>query len=482
MLKIFKNSFSLLLAKGVNPLLSSLLVIFLARRFGPEELGIYSLVLNWFVVFEIIASLGLRPLLIRKISQRPTHWRRYFSAAVYVGGVSAAVFAVVLGGSALLFTEGRAIQYGLLIMAGLLVPSVFYYVVESVLYAQEQMAPPALMSVADSVMKTALAVAALWITGEILWVFAAVFVARSVVSGVLYRVLRRRVGLVELKLEGRVAWPLFRSTLTFAAITIVAATFWRLDILMLSAMMDETAVGVYSSAYRFFALAMLISEAFTTALFPTLSRLRTDAPAQFRRTCAAAAKWLTISLLPLSVLLWFLTEPLIGLIYGVRFAEAVPVLRLLILALVPLALSQVLARALLASGRQRTDLQINLLGLLVNVGLNATLIGQYGLAGAASATVAVTYLNLGVLLLALRRELKMVEYTRGAGRLGLSGLVLLGVAALMNGVSMPVKLILPVLGFYGTLILTGAIGPGERAWLRRLATRPREVLLATVKS
>jgi O-antigen/teichoic acid export membrane protein len=343
-----------------------------------------------------------------------------------------------------------------------LVPATFNYIMESVLYAKENMKAPAIISVVEVAIKVVVGVTVLVLFKSLVLVFLTILISRGFSTLFLSFVLKKEMGSIKFLWDKRFTWSLFKSTLTFTAITVVAATYWRLDILMLSSMMNETAVGFYSAAYRFFAIALLISESYVIAFFPVISKLHLESAQKFRYVCGKSIKWLFIALVPVTLGLWLLGQNLITLIYGEEFTASFSVFRILILALVPMAVAQVFARTLLASGNQRVDLLINIVGLGLNFALNLFFIPKYGIVGAALATFIVTCANLAILSGILWHKLFDAQNILTGVKLLLAGMLLIGTAYWLQDTSLIFKLIIPLLVYGVFLLITGSIDKAEK--------------------
>ncbi|RMD85758.1 MAG: hypothetical protein D6813_15810, partial [Calditrichaeota bacterium] len=150
MKKIFENSFFLLLAEVINPLLSAGMVIVFARVLGAENLGAYSLVLNWVVVFQIFSCMGLRPLIIRKVSQKPKQWSLYLSGAILIVLLSTIFFIVAMIIVAQYLNISASTRFGFILLSFTLLPSGIYYLIESVLFAHQIMKSPAIINLVSS--------------------------------------------------------------------------------------------------------------------------------------------------------------------------------------------------------------------------------------------------------------------------------------------------------------------------------------------
>ena len=93
----------------------------------------------------------------------------------------------------------------------------------------------------------------------------------------------------------------------------------------------------------------------------------------------------------LSIILFFGSDLIIRILYTGKFAEAAPVLKILSFALIGLALNNLTGIILNGLGFFRKNMNVTLLGLIINVILNLIFIPMYGIAAAAIITVITEY-------------------------------------------------------------------------------------------
>ena len=105
------------------------------------------------------------------------------------------------------------------------------------------------------------------------------------------------------------------------------------------------------------------------------------------RPLARVAAPMTAAATVASAVLWAAAGWLIPLIYGARFAPAVPAFRVLALCLPLLSLNYALTHQLVSWDGQRAYAGLCAVALLINVALNARLIPLWSIEGAAWATL-----------------------------------------------------------------------------------------------
>ena len=119
----------------------------------------------------------------------------------------------------------------------------------------------------------------------------------------------------------------------WAYTTVAAIICFRLDVIMLSVMRNETEVGLYGAAYRLLALAFLVPESLVSAMFPVLSCSLQERRQEARDLVVTGMQLLLTLELPLCLAVAALAWWLMPLIFGSAFADASLVLMVLIFTL-----------------------------------------------------------------------------------------------------------------------------------------------------
>ena len=146
---------------------------------------------------------------------------------------------------------------------------------------------------------------------------------------------------------------------------------------------DNAEVGQYGAAYRLIEATMFISWAFGGAMMPWLSRHEEGGALTLNRGYELALKALVAMLLPIGVGLVLYAEPLIELIYGSAYADAVLPLRLLGIMTVLFGLNSMGAILMISRDRPGDFARPAAVVIVQNVTFNFILIPPLGATGAA---------------------------------------------------------------------------------------------------
>jgi len=180
-----------------------------------------------------------------------------------------------------------------------------------------------------------------------------------------------------------------KPVLTFFVMSCTVSVYSHIDTTMLGIIKDSQTVGLYSLAARVrFALTML-SGAVASVSMPVASGMwNTGDMYRFQKLTLRSFHIVTEMSLPLSIFFILFAKPCVRVLGGADFLMATVPLRVLLLAVFPIGISNVFGtQMLIPTGHERILLKAELLGLFCNLLGNAVLIPRYAAAGASAATV-----------------------------------------------------------------------------------------------
>lgn len=190
---------------------------------------------------------------------------------------------------------------------------------------------------------------------------------------------------------------MLRWALPQAGVLVLGVIYFRLDTFLLSFLSSDAEVGLYGVAYRVLEVLIVVPVYLMTTLFPEVARQRPHA-ARLNEIVQGAFSSVVLAGVPLVIVFAAFAEEIVAVAGGPRYADASPVLRVLVVAVAILFVNTVFFQSLVALNRQR-NLFMLLLGVLVgNVALNLLLIPPLGAMGAALALVVTEAAALGLVL------------------------------------------------------------------------------------
>jgi len=172
-----------------------------------------------------------------------------------------------------------------------------------------------------------------------------------------------------------------RHVLPIGAGIVLSALYFRVDVFLVELWRGTEAVGLYNAVFRLIEALRLFPAAALAVALPALCR------APDLRPLSRVAAGVTAFAIVVTMALWSASGWLIPLLYGDRYAAAVPAFRVLSLSFPLLSLNYALTHQLIAWDGQRSYAAICAAALAANVAMNARLIPALSIEGAAWSTL-----------------------------------------------------------------------------------------------
>lgn len=201
-------------------------------------------------------------------------------------------------------------------------------------------------------------------------------------------VYKRRGGkLGEWRFDGSTARVLLHYSWPLAFSAFFVSLYMKIDQLMIDAYLGKVALGVYTPVVNLSEAWYFVPMAIVTSVFPAIMNARRDDPLRYRRRLQNLYE-LMISLgLVVAIVMTFAAPWIYEWFYKPEFHAGAKVLAIHIWAGIFISLNVANGQYLIAEGYTRLLFIRSLLGAGVNIALNAWWIPDYGMVGAAYATV-----------------------------------------------------------------------------------------------
>ena len=191
--------------------------------------------------------------------------------------------------------------------------------------------------------------------------------------------------------------------------------FNDIDILILGVFVPSAAIGVYAVAWSLSRFLELFSNSISSTLFPEISYSSTQESGQIvRGYIEDSLRYTGLIVIPGFVGGLLLSEELM-MVYGPEFVDGAVVLWILIFAILVYAYQKQLVNALNGVDRPDLSFRVNVAFATLNAGLNLALIPQYGIEGAATASVVSVAVALVIAYYYLNN---LLDFTLPVGEIG----------------------------------------------------------------
>ena len=388
LLKIVDNIGWLFFDKVLRMGVGVLVGVWIARYLGPEQFGLFSFATAFIGLFGAVAGLGLQSIVVRDIVRDPTCKEETLGTAAVLqlgGGVLA--YGLILSTMFWLRPDDALAKWLVAILGSMML---FKASEVAMYWFESQVLSKYTVWVQNGSFLVFAAVKVALILGHApLLAFAWATIAEAALVALLLLAMlgARGPSLVTLKVSFARAkvlladsWPLLLSGLAIA-------TYMKIDQIMLGLMLGDEAVGIYSAATRISEVWYFVPMMIVASVFPTILEAKKQSEALYQQRLQRLYDlmvWLSVAVaLPIT----FLSDPIVVLLYGPDYAEAGTVLAIHIWASIFVFLGVASGQWFIAENRQILSFQRTFLGALINVVLNCVCIPQFGVVGAAYATL-----------------------------------------------------------------------------------------------
>jgi O-antigen/teichoic acid export membrane protein len=293
-----------------------------------------------------------------------------------------------------------------------------------------------------------------------LWAYAASYTFTCIFAPVIIwrRYFRPRIN-IDLGLVRHLIWM----GLPFAMVFFLNTVYFRIDVVILTALRGVTQVGYYTAGYKFLDGLSFVPQTMMNAVFPALSILHTAEVEGMRGAYTVTLRLLTAVSMPVAIMLAFGAAQLMALLHV--YGQSAPAVRILALAVVFLFVNNTFVFGLGAMNRQRDSVVLSILSIIVNVGLNFAMIPLFPRASGYLACSWATVITEVFLLVAgywmVRRQLGPLPWGRSLVPILVSGGLMVGVMGVLSFEN--VFWVAPLAGliYLAALLLTGGVTVAE---------------------
>ncbi|KYF67169.1 polysaccharide biosynthesis protein, partial [Sorangium cellulosum] len=389
--RIALNAALMLLKQAIMAALGVVFVGYLARRVGVAAWGEFQASLAIASIVTIAAGVGVRGYLAREVAVRPELGPRHLGAALAIRGVTGTL---VLGATVVVVLATRSgVGAQLVVLAAASqLATLLYSTMWLSFEAHERFQYIVYAELGARLFVIALSAALLALGFGVVAAAAAFLLGNVLELGITAHYLRTRLYRPEFATPPAELWDIAKRSLPIGALGALAGALLQADRVMLRALCDEQAVGVYSAAWVLSENFRMLPDVLLGAAFAAGMRLYAQDGDAFGRLYSGCMLVAALFGLPVAAGVALLAPDIIRLVYGTTgdYAPSADVLRILACGVPVTFAFQVVTLPLLAAKREVAMVQMLAVTLVAKIALNLLLLPRYRALGAAWATLAVS--------------------------------------------------------------------------------------------
>ena len=271
--------------------------------------------------------------------------------------------------------------------------------------------------------------------------------------------------------SGVIDKELLRFSYPLMFVTILGTLMHWMDILMLGYFTDTTTVGLYHPAARTAGLLRTVLLAFMGIFAPMMSDYhRQGDVGEMGKLYKLIVRWIVSLSLPLAIIIIIYSKKIM-LLFGVEYLSASNVLMVLTTAAFIQTLFGGGGQTLTMTGFTKVNLFNSIIVVLINISLNLLWIPQYGIIGAAYATL-ISMALLGLLrIVEVNHLIKITPFSLKLMKPIIAGVIMTAVLIYIKPVVLPLHTITSLI----IITLVGLLSFFTMLWLLRFDADDRKI-------
>ncbi len=374
---------------GLTRLISGVVLFFvyirLVKYLGPAEYGKFSLVLAYYVIFQLIMDLGISRYVTKKISEDKA------SASLYLGVYLIVQFILSLLVFASFFVIPRALGYepsvvqAMLLVGGGLMIAAWSLPFLSVLHAWQRIDIAAWVIFFCSMLNAGWLLLAVWLKKDIVFIFW-VYLVIGFIYLVSYIWATKKFVPTSFVPRSGVVKELLRFGIPFVLIAGLEVAVQKIDVVIQKFFIPFSEIGLYSAAYRFLDFLTFVPAIVYLALFPYVAEKFSLLDLEAETVLNRLNRYLLVLAIPLGIGTTFYADKIVFSLFGARFAGTIIPLKILIWASVVTFLYAVPNVIMVV---KKTPAALKILGVVaaLNIILNLVFIPRFGILASAWITL-----------------------------------------------------------------------------------------------
>jgi PST family polysaccharide transporter len=300
--------------------------IWIARYLGPEDFGLLNFAIAFVALFTPFADLGLQAVVVRDLNKRPDDRLQIVASALALRLIGACVAFTLSMAAILWFRPDSGARLAVLAVVLSLLPQAWDVIDYD--YQARMHARPVVVIRTVSLMTFAAIKIGMIAAGANVAAFALAITGEAALSALSMRVLFKaelprfgvsRASAHEMRRLLESCWPL-----AVAAMSVVL--YMRMDQVMLSKLVNDHAVGIFSAAVRVSESWYFVPMAITAAIAPALTAAHAQSGESYRRKMMLSMSAMFYLSICAAVLFTIWADEIIVLLFGANYAEASDVL------------------------------------------------------------------------------------------------------------------------------------------------------------
>ncbi|MGA1822564.1 MAG: flippase [Thermoplasmatota archaeon] len=399
-----KNASYLTMGTIIGMVINFIGFIFITRELGPTDYGIFATVTTYVSFFALITMSQMAKVLIRRSVRDIDKMKKVYEKTIGVKKALAlaAMLLCLISTFIMPYTSETKLYIGIFSFNLIYLTFNQYFV--AIFQAVEKMQYQAFIQIMNRVIYVVFGITFLYLGFGLPAIIIISLAANLISLGMNVKLSQR---FVKIDYSKGFYWDkkIMRATIIFSIIMFISFFSTKIDILMISWLMEESDVGIYSVAVRLIEPVSQLKNIVSIAFFPIFVKFFSgksiDKNQIFKYSIA-----LGIVVFAGAAVASFLAKPIVPILFGEEFSRSGSIFSVLIFYSGFSFMNFPFMSSLQAANYERLLLKIVWIPAVSNVILNLVFLHFFGLIGIAYSTLCVTAINYFVHMMLTRRLIK----------------------------------------------------------------------------
>lgn len=420
-----KNTTVLLVANLISSLLGFFVTFYTARYLGVEGFGILSLAISLTGIFAVFTDFGLSTLTTREVSRNKSLANKYIGNTILIKILLAILTFIMIVVVVYIIGYPQTVKNVIYLVMLSVIFLAFTGIFNSVFQAFEKMEYMSLNIVVNAVLMLVGVLIVIYY-GLGIFAMASVYLFSSVIVLLMaFVVYSWKFFLPKIHLDLKFWKPTIKDASLFGISSILVVIYFYIDSVMLSVMVNNTAVGIYNAPYKLIMYLMFIPSVLVISIFPVMSKHFESSKDLLRLEYEKSFKYLFAVAMLIFIYGLVFADKIIYIIYGSGYSTSVGALQALIFVIPVIFITYLFGNILGAINKQRILTIVALANAVLNIILNIILIPKFSYIGASIATVATESLGFILMFSYISRYHFKISLTQNILKTLLMGFILL---------------------------------------------------------
>lgn len=403
---LFRNIGFSILSDFFLHLGNTLVLILISRKLGSAAAGSFNIGNTYFFFGTFLAYWGFGNLMTREVAKDREKFPKYFSnfgvARLFLGTIAALL---VIGVVLITPNYSHETKLIVVILALGLPANSLANLCQSGFFSFERFEITGLVSVIVMAIKLTLTWVALGLLSNPLVSIAVITLATTTLTLLIFLVvMNRHLPTSKAPIDTKFILMQIKIAFPFFLMAIFMATDNRIDILLISRLLNTESVGYYSAMTAILGVLYLFPDALRNAVLPALARYRQTTPDLMNSRFRKIVRYSLLLTIPIAFLVYLFSDVVLKWVYGEQFGRSAVLLRISIGSLISYSVATIFTRLIVVEGKVKWVTTSILISAVMTVVLNFLLIKPYGLQGVAFVKLATSVLLLGLLVFVTRKQ------------------------------------------------------------------------------